>query len=218
MFLRAYRICSPCYLDDEILKVKEIFASLKYPLYVIDEAHIKARKTFYSQSSNGTFNTHNKRILCLPYSKHISKLAPIFRTSPYQVVFKYPSTIKSALLSNKPKSAPNSGVYTIPCKDCNKSYWGESGRNWEERLKEHKYDIRTCNMKNSLFNHIVNEDHRIDWDAAKLVYKCNDYYKRRIVESSLIGTMPNFNLGSGHFQFNKIIQRAVVGALGRGIT
>ena len=92
-------------------------------------------------------------------------------------------------------------------------YWGETGRTCDVRLKEHKRDVKNSNLSNALFNHKINNNHAIDWEGAKLVYKCNSYFKRRIVESSLIATFPCFNLSEGHFKFNKTIRNLIISNL-----
>lgn len=46
MFLRALRICSPEFMDDEINKIYEISVKLKYPKSFVDSSLRKAKKTF----------------------------------------------------------------------------------------------------------------------------------------------------------------------------
>ena len=107
----------------------------------------------------------------------------------------------------------NAGVYKIPCKDCDKVYWGETGRSCAVRLKEHMRDVRNCNLSNALFNHKIDCDHRIDWDDAQIVFKSNSYFKRRIVESALIATYPCFNLSDGHFKSNDSFKTQIIKSL-----
>ena len=92
----------------------------------------------------------------------------------------------------------------IPCRDCDKVYFGESGRSWEVRLTEHKRDVKNYETSNATFNHI-NNDHSINWNEAKLLYKANNDYIRRVIESSLINNYPNSNLSQGHFKFQKTL-------------
>ena len=59
------------------------------------------------------------------------------------------TTIHSLLVHSKEKRNPNktSGVvYRIPCKNCNKYYIGETGRNFGYRL-EHQKDKRSDTEK-----------------------------------------------------------------------
>ena len=57
----------------------------------------------------------------------------------------------------------------------------------------------------ALFCHVRDHQHQIDFDQAKILFRSEDYVKRRIVESALISTTKNMNLSQGHFAFNKVI-------------
>ena len=76
---------------------------------------------------------------------------------------------------------------------------------WKKRKYEHRRDIRVGNEKSALFCHVRDQQHVFDFDQAKIVFRSNDYLKRRIVESALISSTPNVNLSQGHFAFNKVI-------------
>ena len=219
MFIRAYRICSPIFLDDEINTIQKVFSELKYPKHFIDKAHQKARKRFYSSDDGNTSDIQDKHIISLPYSQNIEHLQNVFKATDLKVVFKYPNILGKSLINNKPQMKEKAGVYKIPCRDCNEVYFGESGRSWEVRLSEHKRDVRNYNTSNATFNHIIENDHRINWNGAKLMYKSNNYYVRRVVESSLISNYPNFNLSQGHFKFHRALQNGILKATGLlGIT
>ena len=213
MFLRSYRICSPQYLDEEVLQIFSIFKDLKYPEWFIKKAHLKARKTFYTPNNH---NRQDEKYISLPYINGLENLKQLAHSDKLKVAFKYNSTIKSLLVKNDP-SEKNSGVYSIPCKDCDLVYIGESGRDWHIRIKEHKYACRNNNMYNALFNHAFNNNHQIKWDGSKLLYKCDNYHKRRIVESALIDKIDNFNISSGCFKLDPIMRTLVISSLPKNI-
>ena len=52
-------------------------------------------------------------------------------------------------------------------------------------MKEHKYAFKTCNMNNTIFNHAPENDHKFFREEGKLLFKCSNFKKRRIVESVL---------------------------------
>ena len=120
MFLRAYRLCSPIFLDGEIHKVNDIFRNRKYDKYFIDETHKKARSNYFNNDISRSFNSDNKTILCLPYTREYQSLPSTLYNTDYKLVFSYPNTSNCILIRNKPSSNANAGVYKIPCKDCNK--------------------------------------------------------------------------------------------------
>ena len=73
--------------------------------------------------------------------------------------------------------------------------------------------MKNCNLSNALFNHKTDLDHQIDWDGAKIVFKSNSYFKRRIVESTLIAAYPCFSLSDGHLKLNKAFKTQIVNSL-----
>ena len=134
------------------------------------------------------------------------------RNSNFKVAFNNPGTIGRTLIRNKPKQNIEAGVYEVPCKEpnCEKSYYGETGRSIDIRMKEHRNDIRRGNNQNALFNHMETSNHCIDFDSKKLVFPSEDYIERRIVESCLIDSKKNFNILAGHFKLNPILNKIIL--------
>ena len=61
-------------------------------------------------------------------------------------------------------------VYQISCRDCNAVYVGETGRSVRTRKREHADAVKTFNTKKSaLSQHVMEFDHRIDWDNVKIL-------------------------------------------------
>ena len=204
MFLRAYRICNSDKLQDEIEHIQGIFTELRYPEWFIHDAHISARKTFFKKGN--TTREPPRKCLVVPYNEGFRGFKKVCQQESVGVAFTYPNTISKTLIKNKPKTEENVVVYTMPCKTCpQKAYVGETGRNLEKRKYEHRRDIRVGNEKSALFCHVRDQQHVFDFDQAKIVFRSNDYLKRRIVESALISSTPNVNLSQGHFAFNKVI-------------
>ena len=83
----------------------------------------------------------------------------------------------------RPKEKRNGVVYEIPCANCDSVYIGETSRSLSERLKEHKYAVRTGNMKNGLAAHAWNNDHQVDWEMAKVRLQEQHYWKRKVLEA-----------------------------------
>ena len=114
-------------------------------------------------------------------------LHKIIRSQGSRLVFKYPNTIKSLLSNNKsPDLFCNSCVYKTSCKDCNEVYFGETGRDINVRVKEHKADFFKCKCSNALFSHSSDSGHSIDFNSIRIIYKYNNLKRHRIVESVLI--------------------------------
>ena len=63
------------------------------------------------------------------------------------------------------------------------SYIGETGRNLNIRLTEHKRATKNGDVNNHIAEHHFHTNHRIDWDSAECVTYSTDYYKRLTLES-----------------------------------
>ena len=78
-------------------------------------------------------------------------------------------------------------VYQISCRDCNAVYVGETGRSVRTRKREHAVAVKTFNTKKSVLSqHVMDFDHRIDWDNVKILKSESHAYRRRVMESFLI--------------------------------
>ena len=88
------------------------------------------------------------------------------------------------------------GVYEVPCGECNEKYFGESGRGLPTRLVEHKRAYDNHAQNSAIVSHSFNENHPINWNQSKILFKSNDVHIRRLVEGAAI------NLGNS-FKGNK---------------
>ena len=117
------------------------------------------------------------------------------------------------LVRNKQTNNVAAGVYKIPCKDCDQVYIGETGRDLDTRIKEHKYACKIGNSNNALFVHSFDNNHSIDWKSSQMLYKCSNFKKRRIVESVCIDKYNNFNLSEGMYKIDPVMRSLVVRSL-----
>ena len=78
----------------------------------------------------------------IPYIKGTSEtISRILQPYNIRVAHKPITTLRQLLTNIKNKDEPNNGrgaVYKIKCSDCQASYIGETGRNLNTRLTEHK--------------------------------------------------------------------------------
>ena len=93
-----------------------------------------------------------------------------------------------------------------------KIYVGQTGRNFDVRLKEHKSAVRLGNMNNACAKHSANKNHLIDWKNAKPVYMSGCLSKRLVVESALIKTSPNFNNMASSTTIENLAARSIIKA------
>ena len=110
------------------------------------------------------------------------------------------------LIKNSPKQTSGC-IYEIPCNQCNKKYVGQSGKELAIRIKQHKYNVRTGSMASSLFQHMNEENHSINWNAAKEIMYCKDSVKRNIIESCIIkkNYMELLNTSPGLYKLDELL-------------
>ena len=85
----------------------------------------------------------------------------------------------------------------VPCKDCECIYTGEMERRKGVSEKEHKRDVKTLEEKKytrslmevhplAIMDHIVKENHTIDWEDVKLPVRDTDWIDRGVKEVIMI--------------------------------
>jgi len=80
------------------------------------------------------------------------------------------------ILADQRERHRQGAVYKIKCSDCQASYIGETARNLNTRLTEHKRAMRNGDASNHIAEHHQLTNHNIDWDSAQcLTYSTNHY-------------------------------------------
>ncbi len=69
------------------------------------------------------------------------------------------------LVKNSPNNARGC-VYKILCKDCDNCYIGQTGKELNTRIKQHRYSVRKGPESNALFVHTRDNNHCTDWNNA----------------------------------------------------
>ena len=106
-------------------------------------------------------------------------------------VFKSGHTLRQALTSRRPSELKKGAVYEVPCGGCDNVYISETGRTLKERVREHKYAVKTANMNNGIAAHAWQAQHPVDWEAAKVRKHETNLWKRRVIEAIHIKSMPH---------------------------
>ncbi|CAF1363743.1 unnamed protein product [Adineta steineri] len=75
-------------------------------------------------------------------------------------------------------------VYIIDCKNCDKKYIGETNRNIQTRMKEHRYDIRKNKITSQIAQDCNTNKHMMDIDNVKTL-TLESMWKRRIIKGSI---------------------------------
>ncbi|CAF1124092.1 unnamed protein product [Didymodactylos carnosus] len=208
MIIRLLMICSTNdYKKDELERLKNVLRDNGYPEHIIKKgiregeivtkniikkqqqptqtnaqipAPTKKRTMFFTLSYYG----HESDILAERLKKISRKLLP---TIQLNIAFRKTMTLKAIFLPlQKGKDESRSTmklVYKIPCKDCNISYIGETGRQLTTRMNEHQKDIRKNTLTSAVAQHANSKSHSFDFDKVeKLAYE-SGWRKRTIKES-----------------------------------
>ena len=140
----------------------------------------------------------------LPYVAGLSEAyARLLKKYRIQSCMKPFNTLRQNLVHPKDKRdiKENAGIlYNIPCKQCPRSYIGETGRRLGIRMKEHRDDVEnftesapytrsqrkaseSTDNKSALTDHATRVNHLIDWDNTTIVGRENDWQRRQIRET-----------------------------------
>ena len=105
--------------------------------------------------------------------------------------------MRQSLVFNRPPRGEDvcerSGIYKIPCGQCDSAYYGETGRSFQVRIAEHKASVRLGHRNNACFKHNSETGHVIDWNNSRLICQEDNWLKRQVIESACIVTQNNFN-------------------------
>ena len=138
----------------------------------------------------------------LPYVKGISEpIRRILSRVDIRAAFRTKTTIRSMLNSVKPSHSPldkTGVVYSIPCKDCDKVYVGETGRTLNVRRREHcRHSTNGRTDSSAVAAHAHSSLHDIDWENSSVLEFEDNFYKRKVKEALLIRRHHNFNQDDG---------------------
>ena len=187
--IRSFRLADKDHIDTELRRLKNIFKDNDYPEKIINRQIENVKETF---QKFGQYmppvktDEERKTIMCLPSCALADKVSKTGKKFGIKTIFKQTTTLNS-LIPNQQEKTPElntSGVYGIPCRDCEEVYVGETGRLIKTRISEHKRATRNGEVeKSELARHTVTTGHEIDWEGTKRIAQCNSKYKRKIRES-----------------------------------
>ena len=178
---RAQLVCdSTDSLTDESKYLDNVFSKNNYnPDFV--------KRNVYKNNKPNTTNAKPVTIATIPYIKGTSEtIVRILQPYNIRVAYKPITNLRQLLTNVNDKDEPNDrqgAVYKIKCCDCQASYIGETGRNLNIRLTEHKRATKNGDVNNHIAEHHLHMNHKINWDSAECVTYSTDYYKRLTVES-----------------------------------
>ena len=191
IFQRAYKVCDPQYLDEEINFINTTFINLGYGKNFVERAHFKARQSYYKSVFKEKIKYENTLVIPPECEKvNISQFVP----KNVRLVYSSSNTTKKYLRNKVTKGIrKDAGIYSIPCNSCNLQYIGESDC-LERRFQQHKSDLRNCNGNSALVKHRDNTGHAISVKNSSILCHISNINQRKLIESFLIKNIDNMNV------------------------
>lgn len=201
LVMRIYRICSTKeIINIELDLLRKTLANNGYPPHIIIRGIKEGEMLIKSLSSNKKEQTIKKSTIYFTikyYGQESIMFASRVKRSCkkllpnviVQFAFKKHVSLKSVFLpklkGTDEKKNKKKLVYSIPCKDCEKVYIGETSRMKDTRMKEHEAKIRTLSSDSKLVEHILNDKHCFDFsNTGTLAYESN--WRKRIIKESIL--------------------------------
>ena len=180
---RAQLVCdTPDSIRDENKYLERVFMKNNY------NADFIRRNNYRPTNADATNqNLTHVTTVTIPYIKGTSEtISQILQPYNVRVAHRPTTTLRHLLTNVKDRDEPNNrqgAVYKIKCSDCQASYIGETGRNLNTRLTEHKRATRNGDANNHIAVHHQLTNHNIDWDCAQCVTYSANYFQRLTLES-----------------------------------
>ena len=180
---RAQLVCdTPDSLRDENRYLERVFHKNNYNADFITRNIYRPTEADATNRSPTPLTT-----VTIPYIKRTSEtISRILQPYNIRVAHKPTTTLRQLLTNVKDRDEPNNrqgAVYKIKCSDCQASYIGETGRNLNTRLTEHKRATRNGDANNHIAVHHQLTNHNIDCDSAQCLTYSTNYFQRLTLES-----------------------------------
>lgn len=135
----------------------------------------------------------NNGMALLPYIKGTTdKISKILHKHNIKTAFCTNQKIANILRNPKDKiQLENQGIYEIPCKVCPATYIGQTNRRINARIAEHKNAVKKEEKTSSLFQHMKETGHEINFADSKLLFNTEHHHKRIIMEAIEIEKHPH---------------------------
>ena len=123
-----------------MVNITKTFVGLWCPKGLLAELR-EAAKGIHGRNKTQS-ECNRKKYLVVPGSGLAQALGKALRGTGFSIVCAAGSKISGLVQEKKGTTNECSVVYSIPCKGCDLSYYGETARGLSTRLKEHRADVR----------------------------------------------------------------------------
>ena len=188
--------------------IKQALKMCQYPDWTfnktkekMEEAKLRGKNTKRKDKIDP--GRENRGMVTLPYIKGVTeRIQRVFHKYRIQAPVKPHLKLRNLLVHPKDKIETGNKcnvIYELPCKSCDKSYIGETGRMFKTRLGEHRKEcekvglkIRTRSvaqeteaqcLKSAVSEHCGKENHIMNWEDCKILESESNKKSRWIKES-----------------------------------
>ena len=104
-----------------------------------------------------------------------------------------------------------SGVYRIPCNDCDLPYYGRTTKKVNVRFREHQDTVVDKDDHSALVKHTRSHPgHEFSFSDANLIWKTRNLAEMRMVESACISNFPSCNVSEGEVKIGPMLSSIVI--------
>ena len=208
-YLRAYRVCSEEYLNEELEHIQKIFTELRYPKVMLTRCRQKAKKIRGNTQIKDKKDKKGYKVVVVPDSKHLNTIAHFLKPANVVVLGRAGRNIGQSIRRGTKQINEQSIVYKIPCRGCPKPYYGETGRGLNVRLKEHRKDLQYQRPKT-----IVKHSHECgalpDWERAKSIKENIDKKTRIALEAAVLEVKDCMNPRTGRITLSETASKVIL--------
>ena len=190
--------------EEEESHINQALKACNYPSWAINKGkrEVQRNNNKEEKKKRGS-RPENLGMVTLPYIRGITeRIQRAMQKHRISTPVRPHLKLRQILVHPKDQIPPDKKcdvIYEIPCLTCNKTYIGESGRQFCTRKKEHqkeceketsatltralKMKATQENLKSAISDHCKRENHLMDWDAARVIRTERNRYHRWIKEA-----------------------------------
>jgi hypothetical protein len=182
LFTRAKQICEGEKKREEEKIIIDELKMNDYPMKLIKQCYKRANRTSNQQPA-----AKNNTFISAPYIKGASeRIGRILKRHDIQLAHKPSQKIKNQLSHVKDRRTTgekSAAVYKIPCTDCDSCYIGETGREVNVRVAEHRKNVDQCAQLSLVYQHVRDFQHSMAWDEVTVIGDHTNTYSRKFLEA-----------------------------------
>jgi len=185
---RAFFLSHPDFHQKNLESIVNILLNNDYPLdFIFKTIRTRLKSLLYNfnkqEDSNNDESDQSNKWFTIPFIDSVSnKFRGIAKDIDSRLTFYSVNKLGRFIKVHKDplqNTSKRNVVYKILCKDCDASYVGQTGRQLNTRISEHRAHIRRNTTTNSVItDHRLNHNHDFDWNNIRVLDTERNIFKR----------------------------------------